>query len=417
MNDSSQAPMSGLRVVDFTMGWAGPALTQMLADHGADVIKIESCTRTDWWRTSRALFVDGPEDLDQAWEWSPLFNAVNENKRGITLDLDHPRGRELARALIARADLVVENFTPRVMKNFGFDYAGLTAENPRLIMVSMPAFGAEGPWANFKATAFATESVAGIAALAGDPGEPMLPSTAFADPNAGVVGALSVAMALRYRRLTGRGQHIEVAQIEALTPFIGAALLKTQLTGAEPPRRGNRSATAAPQGVYPGLGEDQWIAISVENDEQWDQLARLAGLGHDETTRWATRERRIADQDALDARVSAFTLHHSPASLARELQSRGIPAGAVQDAAQVLDDPHLNARGFFRMVDRAVVGTFPYPGPPVRLSLTPPRRNRPAPTLGEHNEEVLINELGLTDDDVRRLEADGVIGTAPRFRR
>lgn len=407
----SDRPYAGLRVVDFSMGWAGPSLTQMLADHGADVVKIESCTHADWWRTSRRLFTEEPEDLELAWERSPLFNSVNENKRGITLDLDHPDGRRFARLLIAQTDLVVENYTPRVMRNFGLDYDSVRELNPTLVMVSMPAFGSTGPWADYKATAMVTESAAGLSWLSGEPNEPFLSSTAIADPNAGVIGALSVAVALRARRTTGRGQHIEVAQTEALTPLIGEALLETQLTGNTPARRGNRSATTAPRGIFPAAGEDRWIAVDVETDQQWHALATILGI---DASAWPTTSARLDDQDALEAAMSERTASEPAADLAARLQTAGVPAAPVNDAEQVLDDPHLGHRAFFREVDRAVVGTFPYPTPPVHLSNTPAHRAMPAPTLGQHNHEVLARDLGLTPEEIAGLEAEGVIGTSPR---
>ncbi|MEV3964198.1 CoA transferase [Nocardia sp. NPDC050193] len=407
--------LTGLKVADFTMGWAGPLLTQLLADHGAEVVKIESCSRVDWWRTSRALFAEGSEELDHYWEQGPLFNAVNSNKMGITLDLDQPRGRELALDLIARADLVVENFTPRVMKNLGFDYATLSSGHSDLIMVSMPGFGTGGPWADYKATAFITESLAGVSARCGYSGSgPSLISTSFADPNAGVIGALSVLMALRHRRRTGVGQHIEVAQTEALTPHLGTELMDLVMNGARPRRLGNHREGGGPRGVYPVRGADRWIAIDIETDSQWDHLARLIGLDEAERKAWCTGEGRFADRARVDARVGEWTRAADGPDLERHLQGAGVPAGRVQDAADLRADPHLAATGFFHTLDRKYVGAQSYPGPPVRLSRTPATRRMPAPLLGEHNTYVLGTLLGLPVGEISALESAGVIGTEPR---
>ncbi|NKY43625.1 CaiB/BaiF CoA transferase family protein [Nocardia cerradoensis] len=411
-----QPILSSVRVVDFSMGWAGPVLTQMLADHGAEVVKIESCTHTDWWRTSRALFTEGPEDLDHPWEQSPLFNAVNENKLGVTLDLNQAKGVAVASALIARADIVVENFTPRVMSNLGLDYGTLSADHPELIMVSMPAFGATGPWADFKATAFITESLAGVSSRCGyEDADPMLVSTSFADPNAGIVGALSVLMALRHRRLTGEGQHVEVAQTEALTPHLGGELLDVVMNGAVPARYGNRRPESALCGVYPVRGDDRWIAIDVRDDVQWNALADE--LGVIDFQRWRTPEARFADRFSIDEVIRNWTVDWDGYELERRLQSIGVPAGRVQNAADLLVDRHLGAVDFYHVMERKYVGAMPYPGPAVRLSRTPAIRKMPAPLLGEHNHFVLGNLLGMSDGAIAELEQEGVIGTEPRFAR
>lgn len=402
-------PYDGLRVIDLTMGWAGPSLTQMLADHGADVVKVESTTRLDWWRTSRTLFVPWAEDagLEDAWEKCPLYTVVNENKRGITLDLETEDGIAVLRRLVAEADVLVENFTPRVMRNFGLDRDSLASENPGLITLSMPAFGSVGPWSDLRATAFVTESAAGLTALSGTPDEPLLLSEALADPNAGVLGALAVALALRHRRRTGRGQHIELAQVEALVPLVAEQLLEHQL-GRDVPRRGNRSAEVAPRAVLPTRGTDAWLALSVHTDAQWQAVCDALDLPeqHLDTTA------RLADQDRLEAALAQRTREHDASTLSARLQSAGVPAAPVNDAAAVLADPHLVHRGSFGTLTRAFSGDTPVPGPVQHLSATPALRHRPAPTLGQHTEEVLA-ELGLTPESIDALARAGVTGTIP----
>jgi crotonobetainyl-CoA:carnitine CoA-transferase CaiB-like acyl-CoA transferase len=403
--------LDGVRVADFSMGWAGPLLTQCLADHGADVIKVESCTRTDWWRNSRALFADGPEQLECSWEQQPLFNAVNEGKRGITLDLASAEGNRLARALVATVDLVVENYTPRVMGNLGLGWDVLSGERPGLIMVSLPAFGSTGPWSAYKATAFVTESLAGVSSRCGYAYEgPMLLSGSPADPNSGVIGALSVALALRHRRRTGEGQHIEVSQVEALMPHVGAELLGVAATGVVPPRTGNARAHGGPRGVYPVRGEDRWIAVDADTDARWAALASLLGL--DEPA-WNSPAARAADHARLDERVATWTRERDGAEAVAALQAAGVPAAPVQNAADVLDDPHVVATGLFHTSERAHVGEKPYPGPVLRMSRSTLTPRTPAPTLGEHNAEVLGGLLGLDDAELAALADQGVIGTRP----
>lgn len=414
-SSESSGILSGVVVADFTMGWAGPLLTQTLADFGADVVKVESITHADWWRSSLSLFGVDSAGVDRPWERSPLFNSVNENKRGITIDMNSDSGRELARDLIARSDVLVENFTPRVMANFGLDYPAVREISPAIVMVSMPAFGREGPWADNKATAFITESHAGISAHCGYAGEePSLLSCAYADPSSGIVGAMTVAMALRHRRRTGEGQHIEVAQIEALTPHIGPALLGTQMNGPTEQRHGNSSPIYAPHGCYPAAGEDSWVTMAIQTNDQWLRFARNAHTTLLLDPKWNDTDVRLAHRAELDAAVSEWTTSRNAHAIADSLQQLGIPAGPVLSPSDLLDDPHLRARGFFRMVERAVVGAHPYPSPPMTLSRTPWTRRSAAPTLGQHNGEVLREVLGLTADEITDLESRAVIGDHPR---
>ncbi|MFB7890648.1 CaiB/BaiF CoA transferase family protein [Microbacterium sp. NPDC056044] len=389
----TEPPLRGLRVLDFTMGWAGPYATELLADLGADVVKVESVTRTDWWRTARRMFTGGVDDPDWLWEMSPLWNSVNESKRGITLDLSDPRCRDIIRRLAAQADLVIENFTPRVMGSFGLSYDAIRALNPGAVMVSMPGFGAGGPWGAFRSTALVTEAMAGLTGRGGHPdGPPQVIQMSPADPNAGLVAAWAAMAAVRAARRSGRGQRIEVAQVEAMTHHLSFDLLEFQATGEEPARRGNSVPGATVSGCWPAAGDDAWVVVSTTDAAA---LARVVGS---------------ASADA----VSRFIAARDPRAAAAELQAAGVAAAPVQSAREVLTDPQLAASGFFHRTDRAYVGAHAYPSAPFRLSTSPVVPRTAAPTLGADTRAVLGDWLGIDAGEVDELEADGVSGTEPR---
>lgn len=422
---AERRPLDGVRVVDFTMGWAGPFATQLLADLGADVVKIESVTRTDWWRTARRMFTGEVPDPDYLWEKSPMFNSVNSGKSGITLDLSRPEGRDLVRELIRSADLVVENFTPRVMRAFGLTYDELIEINPGLVMVSMPGFGLDGPLTAWRSTAMVTESAAGLTdRCAYTDGVPQVLAMCIADPNAGMVAALAATLALHERARTGVGQHVEVAQVEALTGHVGAELLELQVTGAPPARRDNTSPGSVLSGVYPACGADEWVAVSVPDDGQLRALAGVIGADQDavigadrDTVRAAGPVPAAADaagdRAAIEISLAQWIRRRPASEAAQRLQAAAVPAAAVRDAAQVLADERLTETGFFQRISRAYVGEQPYPAAPLRMSPTPLTTRRPAPTLGQDNERILRERLGRSADEIRELERDGLIGRQP----
>jgi crotonobetainyl-CoA:carnitine CoA-transferase CaiB-like acyl-CoA transferase len=402
-----------LRVIDLSMGWAGPLLGQMLAEMGAEVIKVEDTRRFDWWRGSLTI---APPEM-QPTERSPLFNSVNRNKLGVTLDLKDARGRALVRRLIEGADVVIENFSPGVVERLGLGYAALSALNPRLVMVSLPSFGSEGPECHGHGYGMTVEAMAGITGLTGyhDGGQPYALSNALGDPIGGLTGMFAVLVALQERARTGRGQAIEIAQVEAAIPFVADALLKYQFTGSVPRPRGNRHPTHAPYGLYRCAGADSWIALAAETEAAWQSLVAVLGL---ETLasdpRFATETARKKNEDALDEELARALRERNAEKTAIKLNEAGVPAGKVNPASEVISDRQLQARGFFLPIDRAVVGTHLYPGPVARFSQTPLSAERPAPLLGEHNRAVLGGMLGMTEDDIDALERDGVIGSQPR---
>ncbi len=407
--------MSGdfaIRALDLSMGWAGPLVTELLAEMGAEVIKVEDTRHFDWWRGSLAM---APPEM-QPIERASVFNTVNRGKLGLTLDLSDPRGVALLKRMVANADVLVENFSPDVMRRLWLDYAELAAINPRLVMLSMPAFGSEGPNADSRAYGMTVEAMAGITSLSGYPegGQPYMLSNALGDPVGGLNGALAVMAALFDRERTGHGQLVELAQVEGLIPFVAGSLVKSQLTSRQPQPLGNRNRQCAPHGIY-RCAEKSWIALGIDRDERWPAFLRVLGLEHlgcDPC--FADMASRKRNEDALDAEISGVTTRFDAADLAAKLQGAGIAAGLVASAPDVLGDAQLASREFFVAIDRAVVGTYLYPGAGMRMAKTPLRPNRPAPLLGEHNRRVLGEIIGLSSDELDELERAGLIGTRPR---
>jgi crotonobetainyl-CoA:carnitine CoA-transferase CaiB-like acyl-CoA transferase len=392
---ADELPLAGIRVVDLTAWWAGPCATQALAFLGADVIKVESVARPDLMRFASTMRPGDP----QWWEWGPLAHAVNTNKRGITLDLGRPEGLEVALALCATADLVVENFTPRVMDQFGMDWGRLQRANPRLSLVRMPAFGLDGPWRDRPGFAQTMESLTGMAAATGWPdGSPVLVGGA-GDPIAGLHATFAALVALSARGASGRGYLVEATMVEAALNAAALSTIICQLTGEVPARLGNRSPEGSvPRGIYPCAGHDTWVAIEVENDDQWASLRTVLGPAIDRT-----------DHDALDQWLATATREWEAATLVERLVEGGVPAAVVIAPPEVIDNPQLRHRGLFEVEEHPVTGTHRVPGLPFSLTGVEKWVRAPSPLLGEHNDEVL-GELGLDTDARATLRHQGIIG-------
>ncbi len=407
-------PLDGkIRVIDLSMGWAGPLAGQMFAEMGAEVVKVEDTRHFDWWRGSLSM---GPPEL-QPIERASVFNTANRGKLGVTLDLTDPRGIEIVKRLVKVSDVMIENYSAGVIERFGLGYSVVSAINPRLIMVSMPSFGSEGPDREARGYGNTVEAMAGITGLTGyhDSPQRYTLSNALGDPVGGLHGVLAVLAALYERQRTGRGQHIEIAQVEAAIPLIADAILEYQLTGREPQARGNRHQRHAPHGIYRCAGDHAWLALAAETDEQWRSLLGALGLGHlADDTRFSSAERRKANEDALDALLAGVLAATKLDDAAAKLITAGVYAAAVNSAPMVMADDQIQARGYFVPVERAVVGTHLYPGAVPRLSATPLHADRPAPLLGEHNHAVLGGLLEMSAAEIAELEHAGVIGTQPR---
>jgi crotonobetainyl-CoA:carnitine CoA-transferase CaiB-like acyl-CoA transferase len=388
-------PFTGMKVLDLTTFWAGGYLTCYLGAFGADVVKLESIQRPDGFRYSGAY----PHEGDDWYERSALWQATNLNKRDVTLDLTSQAGRELARRLAAQADVVVENFSPRVVEQFGLDYPSLVALRPDVIMVRMPGFGLDGPWRDYVGWALNIEQVSGMSAATGYADGPPCNVQGPADPIVGVHAGVALLAALEHRRRTGEGQLIEVAQIEVAAAVTAEPVIEYSMNGIVRPRNGNRQRGYC-QGVYPTGTDDAWVALSVRDDNDFAQLAEAIGrpdLPHD-------------DHDAFDQVVAAWTRAQSPANIVAALRERKIPVEQVITSEQMYDVPHLDAREYYQEFEHSVTGPHRYPGWPFRITPGPARHHRfGPPTLGQHNNEILSG-LGLSDDELVTLRRDRVIG-------
>jgi crotonobetainyl-CoA:carnitine CoA-transferase CaiB-like acyl-CoA transferase len=405
-------PLAGLRVVDFTHVWAGPACTRILSDLGADVIKIESPNWFDRVRHVRVMKNDVSGDY---WNRSSYFHIRNAGKRAIAVDMNTEEGVDVLRKLVLQADVVAENFTPRVLRGVGLDYDSVVGQNPGLVMISMSAFGSTGPFANYLAFGMAMEAASGLSEANGYPeGPPRKSGTSILDPYVGVLGAGAIMAALISRQQTGKGQHIDFSQQLAGMSVASHGLYEYSLSGKTPVRRGNRSDRFAPQGCYPCRGDDNWIYISVKDDDGWKTLCgELDGSKLLSDPNFTTVAGRLENHDKLDTELSKLTKVHDKFDLMSRLQRLGVVAAALLDGEEVLADAHLAERGIF---EQLVVGGYPASAQryvPARFDSFTPRPATPAPTLGEHNNEVLGNVCGLSDEEIAALSESGVIGQTP----
>jgi len=399
-------PFAGLKVFDLSTFWAGAYLTCYLGAFGADVIKVESIQRPDGHRYSGALLRQG----DDWYERGPLWQGTNLNKRDITLDLTSAAGRELALRLAAEADVVVENFSPRVVEQFGLDYDSIVDINPDVIMVRMPGFGLAGPWRDYVGWALNIEQVSGMSAATGYPDGPPCNLQGPADPIAGVHACVALLAALEHRRSTGEGQLIEVAQIEVGAAVTAEPVIEFSLTNRVRAREGNRHRAYA-QGVYPTNADDEWVAISVRDDADWTAVTDLIGrteLSSD--IRFASQALRLQNHDALDEVLTQWTSGRAPEEVADTFRSRGVPAARLLTADRMYDIDQLDARDFYEDLEHPISGRQRFPGWPFRVSPGPVRHHRTAPpTLGQHNDEVL-GALGLSSNELAELREQRVIG-------
>ncbi len=406
---AARAPLDGIRIVDLAMGWAGPLATRHFADLGADVIKVEACQYPDWWRGVD----DRPQVFEQQlYEKSSYFNVLSRAKRGITLDLTTPEGKRLVKALVRDADIVIDNYSAGVLPKLGLDYDSLVQVNPRLIMLSMPAFGTDGPWSDCRAYGSTLEQASGLPSVAGRPDDaPTLNHIAYGDPIGGLHAASALLVALYHRQRTGEGQRIVLSQVECMFTMVAPWIVEQSANGRVP-RLGSRHPQHAPQGLYRCAGDDAWLMLSVTSDEQWAGLCRALDrpdLAADTTLHTAAGRREAHDR--LDSALAAWAGRLPADTAMQHLQAQGVPAGVSRAPVQLLDDPHLRARGFWQWIERDFVGRHPQPSPPYRDSLHSLPALRPSPTLGQFNRAVLGGLLGLSATEIDALENEGVIGT------
>ncbi|MAG34617.1 MAG: hypothetical protein CL908_27425 [Deltaproteobacteria bacterium] len=403
---ASAFPLEGLKVADFSWVGVGPISGKYLADHGANVIRIESTTRADNLRTA------GPYLNDEGgWNRSQFYGEFNTSKRGLALDLKHDHARDVSERLLGWADVVLESFTPGVADRLGIGYQAARRANPAVVMVSTCLMGQSGRMASMAGYGYHAAGVAGFFELTGWPDRPPVgPWNAYTDTIAPRFLTTTLLAALDHQRRTGEGQHIDLSQIEAALHFLAPEILARQATDLEFTRNGNRSLDAAPQGAYPCAGKDEWCAIAIETDAQW--VALRTAIGDPE---WAGRPEfdcvagRLAAHDAIDLGLAAWTRDRKPREIMDTLARAGVPVGHVQRGHDLLDDPQVLHRQFHRELAHGEMGRVPYSGHQFQISGYDNAPRFAAPLLGGESFEILADELGFDPEQIADLMASGAI--------
>jgi benzylsuccinate CoA-transferase BbsF subunit len=396
-----------LKIAAFSWAMVGPLTLKFFADYGATVIRVETSTRPCVTRTS-APFKDNVPGLNR----SGYFNHFSANMMSLSLNMTHPLGLGVAKELIGWADVVMENFTPGVMDKWGLGYEALTQIKPDIIMVRQNGFGTEGPYKSLAAFGMILAAIAGIPNYIGWPDRGPLPVGvgAYTDSISPRFAAAALIAALDYRDRTGKGQLIDLAQFETALYFLLPGLLDAAVNHREPARNGNAVAHAAPHNVYPCKGTERWCTIAVASDAQWAALCKAIGkpdLAAD--LRFDTWQHRKENEQALDAVMEAWTIDRTPEEVMAALQAADVPAGIVENAADLFEDPQLRERGLFWPMEHSEMGMFTHLGSSMVLSKTPAQASTPSPCMGEHNEYAITKILGKTDEEFVELLAAGAL--------
>lgn len=398
--------LNGVRIADFSWVWAGPLATMLLAFMGAEVIKIESERRVDQTRHGSITTGDSFKDYNA----SPIFNNANLNKKGVTINISRPEGAELARKLVAASDVAVENMRPGVMDRLGLGYQDLVQVKPDIIMLSSSGFGSVGPYRKYAGYAPIFAAFGGLAHLTGyEDGDPNTMSGVM-DLRVGTASAFAVLAALLHRKKTGEGQHIDLSSSECVSCLVGPELMEYSMNERSPHRCGNQDAVMAPHNCYRCKGDDKWVSIAVANDDEWKALCNVMGnpaWAEDEAygdiySRWQHREQ-------LDKRIEKWTSSHTHYEVMALLQGVGVAAMPSLSAEEILSDPHTKARGLITEVEHPVLGRKVVVNPSWKMSETPARIEKASPLLGEHNEEIFGDLLGIPKKEIAKLMEDKVI--------
>ena len=409
-------PLRGVRVLDLTNVIAGPVATRMLSHLGAEVIKIE----LPWGRSvgNMAIFTSD-KAVERPYNKNAGFNEVNRAKKSLALDLVDPRGKAIFKELVSVSDVVIENYSPRVMPNLGLTYEHLRTLRPDLIMVAMPALGSPGPWSNYISFGPGTEGLGGMCHVTGyeDRG-PSKPGNFYSDQTSAFHVATAIMAAMWKRRRTGQGKRLEIVLRDVTMAVIGEKFLEYQLTGRGPERLGNRHHGIAPHNVYRCKGEDAWVVIAVASDEEFDRLAEATSNLHWTTdTRFASMAARLQNQDALDALIQKWTILRTPQEAMHHLQRSGVRAGAVLKAPEALADPHYKARGFVDHTHHPEDGDFKHPGVSFRSTGPLTSLGRRAPLFAEHSDWAIGELLGHPSSTAESLHSEGVAPLVPVVRK
>jgi len=392
--DTAKKPngsLSGLRVLDLTRVWAGPLATRIYGDYGAEVIKISD---------PRVPLVTE----------NGLNSKLNRNKKNIGLRLDKSEGRNIFLELTSISDVVIENFRPRVMRNLDLTYEILIQTNPHLIMCSMPGFGLEGPYAEYPAFGTTAEALAGIPGLTGyDSSLPISSGMAYGDPVSGLNAVGILLTALRQRNLTGRGQFLDIALAASPACNLGEFFGASSSNGYQPEINGNKSIQYCPHGVYKTKGDDEWIAVSVIDETAWCALVGLIGDPNLKSEKYLLLDNRKKDEDLIDARLSAWFESKESNNVMIQLQNSGVSAGSVSNNRQLLSDPHLNDRGFFADMYEPRFGLKRYDGQSILGNFVDKSNWMTTRDVGESSKEILVELLGYTKADCKKLEKEETV--------
>lgn len=398
--------LAGIRIADFTWAWAGAYATELLAFMGAEVIKVESRTRPEHSRLRSLTTAQQFSGVDQ----SPVFNDLNLNKLGISLDLKHPKGVELAKRVVKVSDVVAQNMRPGAMEKLGLGYKDLREVKPDIIYLSSSARGATGPEREYKGYAPVFAALGGASYLTGYPDDPPAYIPGEIDLLSAATAALAILAALHHRAKTGEGQHIDLSSSESISALIGDVILDYTMNGRVQSRKGNRDDTMGPHNCYRCKGEDKWVSIAVSTEQEWRAFCETVGEPD-----WAREERfsdpskRWENQDELDRLIEEWTINYTDYEVMNRLQKVGVAAVASLNAEELFHDPHLNQRGLWTKVNHPIIGEKAVVLPPWKMSVTPVRITRPAPLLGEHNQYVFGQILGMSKQELALLEKEEVV--------
>ena len=402
----SQPPLDGIRVVDFCWAWAGPYGSLQMAHLGADVIRIESAKRL----CPSRLIPPWP-DNESGVNRAGYFNQYNQGKRSLTLDLKAPEAIDIAKTLVSKSDIVMNNFASGVMEKLGVGYDVLRRIKSDIIMVSLPGYGTSGPEKDFVSYGPPQVAQSGLSALTGYVGgPPMMAGFSYGDPNGGIHATFAVMAALLHREKTGQGQYIDLSQWEAAIMLLPEAVMDYSMNGTQPERMGNRDPHMAPHGVFRSKGDDRWVSLSVRDEAEWQRLCEVMGqpeLSSD--ARFASLVARKENEAALEEIVTAWTQACTADEATQALQNAGIPAYPSLDAIDMIDNPHVGARDYFVELEHPEVGTRRHMGIPWTMSRTPCEIRRPAPCLGQDTDAVLTDIVGLSQDEIAALREKDIL--------
>ena len=413
--------LSNVRVIEVAEGWVGPIAGLLLADLGAEVIKVESPTRMDMQRGASGGFgatSPYPDGIpgDRPWNRTNMIITSCWGKYGVAIDLKYPKGLRVFMRLVEASDVFLSNMALGVAEKLGITYEALTKVNPQIVYLSATGYGRTGPYAERVAMGNTVDAAAGVFGLRdyGDGDSTAVSPSTHCDTIAALTNALAILTALHYREKTGKGMFLDVSMVEPSMSHIGEAIMDYTMNHRVQRSLGNRDISMSPQGCYACRGKDEWVTLSISSDEEWCRFTEVIGtpqLARDK--RFADVLERLRNQDELDELIGAWTIQHTKYEVMNLLQEVGIAAGAVLNNGEVYNDPHIKERGFLETIDLPEVKGHTYPGRVWRLEETEIPQRRPSPCFGEHNDYVLTEIAGLTRDEILELEREGIIGTVP----